>query len=86
MSTPMLRTEWRKIAPPFGGFTPTLGGILAQVYSLFSGANFELGVPSLGRKKGPFFQLKTPPAGDWGCRGLPGECGRHIAGRYACPA
>ena len=40
MSTPSFRTVRRKIAPPFGEFTPAWGGEFSRAYSLFMQRKF----------------------------------------------
>jgi hypothetical protein len=54
MSTLMFWTNRRKIAPPFGGFTPTLGGEFSfGLFFVYSTAIFEVASPGyLQRKKG----------------------------------
>ena len=43
MSTPMLRTGWRKIGLAFGGFTPVWGGeIYTGLFFVYSPVIFEV--------------------------------------------
>ena len=51
MSTPMFHTGRRKIAPPFGGFTPAWGGNFSWAYSFVYAAQI-LRWPQLAMSRG----------------------------------
>ena len=59
MSTPSFQTGRRKIAPPFGGFTPAWGGeIYTGLFFVYSPVIFEVALASCGqRKEGIIFAL-----------------------------
>ena len=79
MSSPMLRTGWRKIGQAFGGFTPVWGGEFSKSLFFVYAAQFLRWGSPLDTEEKKRFQK--------GGSGLsPANCAQRTAERSACPA